>query len=522
METECKVLIGRSFSPSVNYFTSTERTTLHVFLHKLNSEELRKLLEAFKLRLLISDEFYCFLHEFYLRESDKKSEMFDLISSHLSQRCKLGLNYVVLALSKSKCKNFAEKLYNFRLMIDLLYRQEVVHRRNISNRKKIEVFFESTKRRIQNMNFLNSVNRLKQLSDKISQEIYTSIFHWEEKIIRETCDKYVVLLALTTVSQVNKSSEINAEDESFQNMEAIISMTSCPDLSRCMLYSRRAVVLALANRKEKGEDLVREALICADRVSGYLEIVDLHYKIVLFHSAWFEYDPQIITNRIDHHTQIALQILENQPEDVRVFWTRRFMFRLLFCFLGLGMRCRFIENFNCPSYILQEAERLLDKYDSSQAEYRLQMYFSIAKSRLWHLKGDNNMSLKHLPRAKTIAEKGRYSELETIQYAEETLRLRIVKRYINNDVGAVYLTEPIQLPPSYCLPQSTIPNDRQICLTSPPSPSLPIPMMGPQNVAQGVTSVSYIQEDTEKPRRSHDFSKEAIHIKSSKRNNSNV
>lgn len=68
----------------------------------------------------------------------------------------------------------------------------------------------------------------------------------------------------------------------------------------------------------------------------------------------------------------------------------KFTFRLLCCFLGLGMHCRLIKHFNCSNNVKTESEILLKKYQSSETGLRLKMYFSIAKSRLYHLKGDTD------------------------------------------------------------------------------------------------------------------------------------
>lgn len=158
---------------------------------------------------------------------------------------------------------------------------------------------------------------------------------------------------------VNKTIEISPDDQVFHDMERFGAMTSCPDLSRCMLYGRRAVVLSFANKKGEGEELVKEALVCAHRVSACLETVDLLYKIVLFLRVWYEHFPQITTNAIYDHYRMAMQILENEPDDRREVWAMKFTFRLLCCFLGLGMHCRFIKHFNCTNNVKTESERLL-------------------------------------------------------------------------------------------------------------------------------------------------------------------
>ncbi|XP_062599507.1 uncharacterized protein LOC134261038 [Saccostrea cucullata] len=534
---ECEGLIrcsSSSSSSSSNHFTPTEIIAFQRFFCTLNSSELSQLLQVFKLRCLISEELCVYLNKLYPWKGETKNKVFNLLSSNMSRRCVLGLRYVIFVLHGFGCVNHAQQLYNtYQSLIESYTGNPlVVTIMNTSDRKKIQVYFESMKINIQNMVFHDPIHYFTSLSKKIRKKIYSPIPCSEERILQEVCDKYVVLLALTVDSLANKTNSIDPDNKLFKDMDAIISMTSCPDLSQCMLSGRRAVVLSFANRKEEGEDLVKEGLICADRVSNCLEVVDMLYKVVLFFRAWFEHYPQVMLDCIYEHTRKALQILESEPEDVQVFWTRRFMFRLLCCFLGLGMRCRFIEHFTCPFYILQEAERLLDKYDSPDLEYRLQMYFSIAKSRLWHLKGDDDRALKHLVTAKKIAEKGKYSELSTIRESEQKLFLPDVPSLFNeteskNDMDDINITEPIHLPPSYFLPQYINLNDLCVSLTSASTSPVSLRENSPQNEALRNTSNTSMKEDTnceqnsdstEEPPRSHDFSREVIHIKSSKVN----
>ncbi|XP_056005904.1 uncharacterized protein LOC130050293 [Ostrea edulis] len=519
-----------SATSSSLYFTQIEVNSLKEFLHTVTTEQLRQLLKIFKTRCLISEELYIRLDQIH-RQSGDMDEMFTLLITHLSRRCTSGLPYVLFVMYHSGYQNLAYTLYTINQnILEMLKRKPpLVQRLDTLNRKKIQIYFESLKKNLQDMIFRDPVGYFMRLSIKVRQKIYTTVYSSEEAILQEFCDKYVVTLALTIDALSNKTNQIDPNHELFRDMESIISFTSCPDLSRCMLYGRRAVALSFVNKRE-GEGLLREGLICSQRVSSCLEIVDLHYKSVLFLRTSFENFPQIMLNRIYEHMQSALQILENEPDDVRRFWTQRFIFRLLCCILGLGMRCRFIEKFNCPFYILQEAERLLSKYDSPDAECRLQMYFSIAKSRLQNLKGDNNTALEYISQAKEIARKGNFSELKNILAAEQVLLLPnvaplFVETENNNDFTDIIVTEPIHLPPSYHLPSSSKVSNHILTLTFRSNSEVPISVQSSIKEEE-IGNEAYMPSDESIPNEeaaiSHDFSREVVHLRSAKINRETI
>lgn len=430
----------------------TEKHALQVFLQSLTVEQLRLILQMFKTRCLISEEIYDYCCDLFLLKRDITIENFQFLIQHLLNRCTYGLAYIVYVMHHFGHVELAYQLYNIYLNLNIS--PMIVHKIDASSRKKIQNYFEVMKTNIQYMVFKDPFNFFKKLSVHFRQKI--ADIHPSSTKFAVLCDKYVVLLALTMDTLVNKTIEISPDDQVFHDMERFAAMTLCPDLSRCMLYGRRAVVLSFANKKGEGEELVKEALVCAHRVSACLETVDLLYKIVLFLRVWYEHFPQITTNAIYDHYRMAMQILENEPDDRREVWAMKFTFRLLCCFLGLGMHCRFIKHFNCTNNVKTESERLLKKYQSSETGLRLKMYFSIAKSRLHHLKGDTDTALEHILLAKEIAMKGKYVELKTILESEQTLYLSDAAPLFveeessdSDNIVSHCIPEPIQLPNSW-------------------------------------------------------------------------
>lgn len=150
------------------------------------------------------------------------------------------------------------------------------------------------------------------------------------------------------------------------------------------------------------------------------------------------------------------------------------------------MHCRFIKHFNCTNNVKRESERLLKKYQSSETGLRLKMYFSIAKSRLYHLKGDTDTALEHILLAKEIAMKGKYVELKTILESEQTLYMSdaaplFVEEESSDSVNIVShcIPEPIQLPNSWNPNSFQSPKNQSVELTN-FSNLCPCACLGPQ------------------------------------------
>lgn len=244
----------------------TEKHALQVFLQSLTVEQLRLILQMFKTRCLISEEIYDYCCDLFLLKRDITIENFQFLIQHLLNRCTYGLAYIVYVMHHFGHVELAYQLYN--IYPNLNISPMIVHKIDASSRKKIQNYFEVMKTNIQYMVFKDPFNFFKKLSVHFRQKIAAT--HPSSTKFAVLCDNYVVLLALTMDTLVNKTIEISPDDQVFHDMERFAAMTLCPDLSRCMLYGRRAVVLSFANKKGEGEELVKEALVCAHRVSACL------------------------------------------------------------------------------------------------------------------------------------------------------------------------------------------------------------------------------------------------------------
>lgn len=401
-----------------NVLTGHDKCVLKRFISNLDNTEIIEFASILRHTGLISKSAYSYIESCY-----KNNNYHNMRSAAISNSTKIhtDLSNVVFVMYnlKSRYTSWACQLYTtFKNVLEL--RPFIVSRVHIKDRTFIQAYFDVMKKSVQKMEFENPVEYLTNLSHQI-QMTGQRCDQTQQITFTEICDKYIVLVALTIDALANKTNDIDPRGNLFNEIEAIVSKTSFPDLSRCMLYGRKAVALSFQNNREEGEDMEKMALICAANVAPCLETVDMFYKLVLFHRAWYEKNPHKELMFIAEVTSKAFDILPDMGDEIRLFWSRRFVARLLFCYLGLGMRCRFIPGYQIQPKYIKVSETLLKTYDSNTAEIRIQMLFYIAKARLSHLKGDLKTAIACNKEAKNIATKGAYSELKTILDNEKIL-----------------------------------------------------------------------------------------------------
>ncbi|XP_052079014.1 uncharacterized protein LOC127717276 [Mytilus californianus] len=242
-------------------------------------------------------------------------------------------------------------------------------------------------------------------------------------------DQYVAFAAFTIDDLTNKTNDIDPESNLFNDIEAIASKTSCPDVTLCMLYGRKAVAYSFKKKKAEGENMRNKALMCAENVGPCLEKVDMLYKLVLFSRAWYEHNPDEELAFILEYTKQALDILAAiyLGDDQRSLWQQRFEVRLLFCYVGIGMRGKFISTYKLKSTHENEANKLLDLLNASDLNRRLQMLVNVAKSRLYQLNSEFEEAIFYNKKAKIIAIEKNYCEREEIRTNAKKLRRHYIK-----------------------------------------------------------------------------------------------
>ncbi|XP_071179486.1 uncharacterized protein [Mytilus edulis] len=402
-----------------NMLTGFEKCVLLRYMSTLSNIEILEFALILLKKGLIRKYAYSCIESCY-KDINNQNMRYDVVKNVLKMRADLRNVVFVMYNIDNKYKSCAIQLFTtFKNVLEL--RPVAVSKVDVQDRTFIQAYFDVMKKSVQKMEMSNPVEYLSNLSQKLQMRV-NICNQSNERVFTEMCDKYIVLVALTIDALANKTNEVDPEGNLFNEIENIISRSSCPDLSRCMLYGRKAVALSFDGKQTEGEGMVIRARECADNIVPCLETVDLYYKIVLFRRAWYENNPENELEMIMNYTNIARDILKDMSGDLMLFWFRRFAVRLLFCYLGLGMRCRFIPNYQIQPDYIQKSESLLGQFDSKTAEIRIQMFFYIAKARLFHLKGDIENAILNNDEAQKIARKGGYSELKTILDNETIMR----------------------------------------------------------------------------------------------------
>lgn len=410
--------IANSTSNNQNKLLSpVEKLVLKEYLFQLNPSQAIKFAKTLKAKSIIDKEGYSEIENCYRCERNNNVRL--LTVDKVLEKCpKLSNVVYVLYNSSEQGQEWAKDLYK-------IYQGRqtqmpvAVQRAPVGNRQCIQDDFIKYKRLLQSLQLQNPIDYLA----GFAQGILLSIQEIPNLQKRKLCDQYIVFAALTIDSMANKTNEIPFDNPHFDKINEVIPNTTCPALSRCMLYGRQAVILSFAKDRKRGEEIIKEAYYEEMSVDPCLETVDLYYKIVLYQRAWYEHEQETITSKIHNLTNKACHILASKQEDIRLFWSRRFVVRLLYCYLGIGMRGRFITGFECSEEIIKESNRLLSCYDTNDAELRLQMFFNIAKARLFHLTGNRLEAVECIAKASKIASDGGFNaELNAIE--ETKLQLK--------------------------------------------------------------------------------------------------
>ncbi|XP_076107794.1 uncharacterized protein LOC143076051 [Mytilus galloprovincialis] len=398
--------------------TGTEKCVLLRYMSTLSNIEIVEFASILLKNGLIKKCAYSCIESCYNDINNPKMRSV-VVKNVLKMRSDLRNVVFVMYTVDNKYKSCAIQLFTY-LKNVLELRPVAVSKMDVQDRAFIQAYFEVMKKSMQKMEIENPVEYLTNVSQDL-QKIMNSCNQAKEKEIKEMCDKYIVLVALNFDAVANKTNKVDPQGNLFTKIENIIAKSSCPNLSRCMLYGRKAVAMSFKGKQADGENMVIGALECAENIEPCLETVDLYYKIVLFRRAWYENNPEIELKSIAYYCNTARDMLQNMSDDLKLFWSRRFAVRLLFCYLGLGMRCRFIDGYQIRPEYVHKSEGLLELFDSS-AEIRIRMFFYIAYARLFHLTGDIRKAILYNDKAKKIARKGNFSELKTINDNGEILR----------------------------------------------------------------------------------------------------
>lgn len=289
--------------------------------------------------------------------------------------------------------------------------QEVA-RAAVGDRRPIQQYFKFIKKQVHEFTFKNPQGDLSLIGARLRQRIEME----ENEAKRQHMnDRYIALKAAEIDALTNKTDDIDPYGGAFKDIEDVLDESSNPNISRVLLYGRKADVLSSLGKQDEGRCMLQEGFSCANATDTCIESIDMIYKSVVFRLSELEEHPsEKIKKLLLAEASRGIQDLSREDEDVKIFWRRLFILRMIYCHLGIGKRCRMIPCYEVSVESVKEAERLLLLDPLDELEHRRQMMYGVAKARLMELKGDMSSALTFISKAVEIAKEGKYNEMPMI------------------------------------------------------------------------------------------------------------
>ncbi|XP_061171779.1 uncharacterized protein LOC133181264 [Saccostrea echinata] len=307
--------------------------------------------------------------------------------------------------------------------------QEVA-RAPVGNRKTIQQYFKFIKKQVHEFTFKNPQADLSSIGVRLRQNIELEKNDAKRQFMY---DRYVALKAAEIDALTNKTDDIDPYGGAFKDIEEVIDDTSNPNVSRVLLYGRKADVLSSLGRQEEGRDMLKEGFKYANATDTCIESVDMVYKGVVFRLSELEEQPSTeLKEMLLLEASRGLHGLADEDEDVKIFWRRLFILRMIYSHLGIGKRCMIIPGYEISEESLREAERLLSLDSLEDLEHRRQMMYGVAKARLLELKGELSPAIATIRRAIEIAKEGNYTEMPMITHYHSHLQHKLKNMCIFN------------------------------------------------------------------------------------------
>ena len=296
-----------------------------------------------------------------------------------------------------------------------------IHRANSGDRRKMCTYFKYMKQLVQEMAFEGNVYSLLQvLAENIKRQIL------ETTNLRQRtnlCDKFVTLKAVQMDALTNTNPNVSKDHPGYLDIKEYIEDTSNPDVSRVILYSRQSIASSTTGNFDESDDFMKNALIYSEATGSCVEVIDMHYKNVVVNLSKLNITPydEDIRNSILYESQRGLWMLAAENDDVRLFWTKAFLLRMVFAHLGIGKSCRMIENYVPEITSLTKAGQILKHESLNELEHRRDMLLICAKARLCEFKGHLDSAIEHLKHARQLAREGNYTANDALEEYENFL-----------------------------------------------------------------------------------------------------
>ena len=235
--------------------------------------------------------------------------------------------------------------------------------------------------------------------------------HYQKK--PELADNLAFVLCAGIDTVIMSFSEKAVSHPWFEFLTSVNRFTSNTQLFNVARQSRLAIACATTGDLDDAKKYLSAALIDSFGVSPCSVIINLYYFATYIKGCEFERNPTShIKAEILNFIHLGLEILQTQSSEVQEYWTKMFLQRKIYCFLGLSNKAYPISFFTKNSVEIDEANKLLADSDE-QRKYmddRRQQLYLVADARGYEFQNNISMALEKLEEAISLDKRKAFGE----------------------------------------------------------------------------------------------------------------
>lgn len=365
---------------------------------------------------LVDKKFYHKMIEMAFTLRVPNRELCEYFIKQIPKTCSLGT--LTNALRETGYTNISRMIVE-----QIILPNSSVHRMcrcDTSNRRNVQQFFKTLKRKVWNADFDNPRERLR------TYAIQLSALMKKETNIRKQCaigDKIgAVLSAEIDAHAITFNAELS-EHFLFNELRDLIPKTSNTIVTDVILYGRLANACAIGKHFNMAEKYILKAKSCSAFMTPCLELANMVYCDVYVKLWEFEQNPsEEIRQSLLQMAEVGVQCLREEEEEIRLLWTRMFFLRMVFCILGIGNRATIIPNCIVTESGILTAKEILAVLGQTldTMDKRRSMFYYIARGRLCDIEGSIALAAKYVRKSFELADQGNFKEKPFIcQYMQE-------------------------------------------------------------------------------------------------------
>lgn len=349
---------------------------------------------------------------------------------------------LIYKIYNSNFSKVAQDLYANYIQFATQPKTREVTRKIVGERKKIQIYFKQIK---QSVHMLVSSNiQVSELGKIMLREIKEETNPGRKRFLY---DKYICLKAAEIDAKTNLTDNVDPKGEPFKEMGEAIEESSCPEISLILMLGRQAdISSSLGTSPSDGEPFLVQAFQWQDICERCIESTDMMYKSVVFNLLQFQRTKdEEYRQKVLKQAKMGLESLSEEDEDVRLFWSRLFRLRIIYCHLGIGKRCEIIEGYEVTQDSIKIVQKMFKEDKLANLEHRRKMMYGIAVARFFHLQGGYQEAKDIIDLTMEFANEGKYSEKENISAYQKVLHnidvpelVFFPDEYLFNTISPIY------------------------------------------------------------------------------------